>query len=208
MTFPIACVLLKRRWFVIALCAAFIVAGPLYRNAHREDELFFECGYLACFDAVAFGCVTALLYRRIQTGLTIGRGVRTLAGGALAAAYLFGIEGHEALGFSLVALCAATLLSNAFENSPAGSNGLPARTIRWFGRHSYELYLFHIVVLAAIRNIVPKGTMTSGSLLPWFLGFIASSAIVAAVVARCYSEPLNARLRTYWSGGRLSAAAS
>jgi peptidoglycan/LPS O-acetylase OafA/YrhL len=195
LTFPIACVLLRRRWLITVLCAVFIVIGPVYRSAHTDDELFFECGYLACFDAIAFGCLTALFYQKVQAQPSAGRVVRPLAAGALVVTYFLGIDGHEVFGFTVVALSAATLLTEAFEDSTEGSKRLPARIVCWFGRHSYELYLFHIIVLAGMRNVVPKGTMAYEYKLPCFLLFMMLSALLAGGVARYYAEPLNAGLR-------------
>jgi peptidoglycan/LPS O-acetylase OafA/YrhL len=195
LTFPIACVILKRAGLIAGLCAAFVLLGPLYRSVHTDDELFFECGYLACFDAIALGCLTALFYERWQTDLVLGRGPRLVAAGALVITYLLGIDEHEIFGFSLIALCAAILLSNAFEGPPEGSRLLPARMLAWFGRHSYELYLFHIIVLAGMRNVVPTGTMPYRLKLPCFLLFLVLSALLSGGIARFFAEPLNQRLR-------------
>jgi peptidoglycan/LPS O-acetylase OafA/YrhL len=202
LTFPLACVLLKRDRLIAALCAVFIVAGPIYRSAHAGNELLVECGYLACFDAIAFGCLTALLYEKIQARRIVRRPVRILAAGALVATYLFGIEGHEVWGFTVIALCAAALLSNAFEGPSESSRQFPARIVCWFGRHSYELYLFHIIVLAGFRTVVPQDTMPDSVKLPCFLLFLALSALLAGGVARYYAEPLNAGLRTRMAGRR------
>ena len=203
--FPIACVLLKRQSLLIGLCALFIVAGPIYRASHRDDELFFEYGYLACFDAIALGCLVAIAYRSINVRRTIGRGTRVVAAGALAAAYLIGIDGNEVFGFSLVALSAAVLLTNAFERSRAGAAAAPLRALRWLGRHSYELYLFHIIVLAGLRTVVPKGALASTFKLPALLLFLLVSAGFAAAVASGLAEPVNCRLRSLLAGVRTSA---
>src|SRR6185437_12568304 len=37
LTFPLACVLLKRNRYIVALCLAAIVLGPVYRGIHRDD---------------------------------------------------------------------------------------------------------------------------------------------------------------------------
>jgi peptidoglycan/LPS O-acetylase OafA/YrhL len=200
LAFPLACVLLRRGWLVVGLCAVFIMAGPAYRSAHADNELYFECGYLGCFDAIAIGCLTAMLYESLQVRRIIGRPARILAAIALIITYFRGIDGHEVWGFTLIAACAAVLLSNAFEGSLEGSKRLPARAVCWLGRHSYELYLFHIIILAGFRTVVPAGTMSSGYKWPCFLLFVAMSALLAGAVARFYAEPLNAALRTRLRG--------
>jgi peptidoglycan/LPS O-acetylase OafA/YrhL len=72
---------------------------------------------------------------------------------------------------------------------------LPTRIVCWFGRHSYELYLFHIIVLAAMRDIVPKEALSYMLKLPFLALFVLLSAAAAGAVSRLYAEPLNRRLR-------------
>jgi peptidoglycan/LPS O-acetylase OafA/YrhL len=195
LAFPIACLVLKRNWLIVALCAIAIAAGPLYRSAHREDELYFMYGYLACFDAIAFGCLVALLEQTVRLHPAAVRSIRLVAGAALAVVYFLGIDGHEVYGFTWIALCAAALLVEASTDSREPPRWLPTRLVCWFGRHSYELYLFHIIVLAAMRDLLPRGTLPSAWKLPLFALFLGISAIVAGVVARCYAEPINQALR-------------
>jgi len=196
LTFPLACILLQRDRYLIAVCAAAIVVGPIYRGLHRDDELFFMYGYLACFDAIAFGCLTALCERYIRLSPGVLRLTRIAAGVGLVTVYLAGIEGHEAGGFSLIALFTALLLVHAFDvQHRVWPRFSPFRVVGWFGRKSYELYLFHIIVLAGMRDLVPKGTLQYAYKLPYFVLFVALSAVVAGAVSRYVAEPLNSRLR-------------
>jgi peptidoglycan/LPS O-acetylase OafA/YrhL len=212
LTFPIACVVLKRDRFIVALCLAAIIIGPAYRSAHSDNEIYFMYAYPACFDAIAFGCLTALLHRKIVIGRRWGFAVRLIAGIGLSVTYLSGIDGHEAFGFSLIALCAAGLLTNAFDGSPKPQSGGAHRIGRiaagfrwamrgcawivgWFGRHSYELYLFHIILLAGLRDLVPKATLSYEFKLPLLLLFLLASGLLAGAVARYFADPVNARLR-------------
>jgi peptidoglycan/LPS O-acetylase OafA/YrhL len=195
LTFPLACVLLKRNLYIVGLCALAIAAGPIYRFIHRDDELYFMYGYAACFDAIAFGCLMALLHRKIAIGRNAGRVLRGMAGIGLAAVYFAGIDGHEVWGFTLIAVCSACLLVNAFDADDEKLGARPTRMVGWLGRHSYELYLFHIVVLAGMRDLVPKETLASAYKLPLFALFLLLSALAAAGVSRHFAEPLNARLR-------------
>jgi len=67
--------------------------------------------------------------------------------------------------------------------------------LRWMGRHSYELYLFHIVVLACMRDLVPRDALANGAKPLWLIVFVALSCIAAAVVSRYFTEPANRALR-------------
>jgi peptidoglycan/LPS O-acetylase OafA/YrhL len=196
LTFPLAGVLLKRTGYIVVLCIVAIVVGPLYRSFHRDDELYFMYGYAACFDAIAFGCLTALCCPHLQPSRVGARAARAVAGLALAAVYLAGIDGHEALGFSLVALCSACLLINSRDAPAELRKSRAAGIVCWLGSHSYELYLFHIIVLAGMRNWVPARTLAYWYKLPFLALFLLLSALAAEVVSRFYAEPLNAGLRS------------
>jgi peptidoglycan/LPS O-acetylase OafA/YrhL len=192
--FPLACVLLRRRLMVCLLCTLAIAIAPLYRFQHRDDELYYLYGYLACFDAIAFGCLTAFAYRTLPWRGPSARAVRAGAALGLAVTYLLGFDGHEVFGFTMVALFTALLLPGAMEPSAARPRG-PVRLLAWFGRHSYELYLFHIVVLGVMRELVPRTHLARSLKLPFFVLFVLCSAAVAALIARRFADPVNRWLR-------------
>lgn len=195
--FPLLCFGLKRKWAIAAIWMAAIAIGPIYRSFHTTDEIYFMYGYAACFDAVAFGSLAALLASKVRLKGWLWRLAQVAAACLVASIYLRGIDGHEIFGFSLIAAGTAVLLLGARnENVPAwlkGNRLLAA--IRWLGRHSYELYLFHIVVLGLMRSVVPKGAMPYAWKLPVLALFLLLSALVAGLIARFYSDPVNAWLR-------------
>lgn len=194
--FPLACVALKSRRKIAALCLFFIVLAPVYRYRNAADELLFECGYLACFDAIALGCLAALVAQRWQPRAWRGVVLRVLASGGLVAVYLWGIRGHESYGFTAMAVLTALLLIASPAGQAVGWAARPlARGVCWLGRHSYELYLFHIIVLATMRNITDRDHLGYAMRLPWLLVFLCASALIAALVSRCWGEPLNRWLR-------------
>ena len=188
---PLACLLLRKRSLIVALCCAAIVAGPLYRSQHTDNEIFFMYGYPACFDAIAIGCLAAMLAQSLRLGARQGQLLRRISGIALAALYVRGIAGHEIFGFTEVALASAAFIVGAAGSGRLARPGM----LQWFGRHSYEIYLFHIIVLAAMRNLQTKATLSYAARLPWLLLFLVATALIAAMVARYVSEPANARLR-------------
>ena len=107
---PLSCRLLRRRHAIMLLCGAAIVAGPVYRSLHADKEIYFMYGYLACFDAIAIGCLTALLTQDVRLAPRPGRLLRWLSGIALAALYVRGIGGHEVFGFSWIAMASAAYI--------------------------------------------------------------------------------------------------
>jgi len=70
-----------------------------------------------------------------------------------------------------------------------------ASPLAWMGKLSYELYLFHIVLLAGMRTILNPHQTPPNWNLPTLIAFMVASAMVAWAVARFYSEPLNLWLR-------------
>jgi peptidoglycan/LPS O-acetylase OafA/YrhL len=198
--FPAACLLLKRQRLIAALCLAAIVVAPWYRHRHADDELYFMYGYAACFDAIALGCLTAILYSRVNLPGRAGLWVRGTAAVGLTVTYLAGIDGHEVFGFTWIALFTALLLFNAYDADPK-PRLLPFRWVAWLGRHSYELYLFHIIVLGAIRDLIPKESLPTVYKLPLLGVFLALSVLVALCVARGFADPLNGYLRRRLASG-------
>ncbi len=197
---PLLCLGVRRTWLIVVVCLAAIVIGPLYRYLHADNEIFFMYAYSACFDAIAIGCLTAMVVRHVKMSEWRGRVLRWIALVFLASVYLQGIDGHEVFGFTLIALASAAYLLGAASEAHVPATvalawHLPVTAIRWLGRHSYEMYLFHIIVLALLRNVLGKEQLTYAVRLPWFLLFVSLSACVAWLVARYVSEPANAAIR-------------
>lgn len=203
-TFPLLCLLLRRTWVIAAVWLVAIFFGPLYRSWHSEDEILFLYGYFACFDAIALGCCVAVLAPRLRIGHLTRNLAQTAAAIFIGWIYLrASVADVPVSGPTLIAVGTAVflLMEGGFRDAASPPAWLRREPIGWFGRHSYELYLFHIIVLAAMRNVVAGREQLSWSLKPaWFLVFLTLSALVAAVIARFYSEPLNRylRLRLGW----------
>lgn len=193
---PLSCRLLRKRHSIMLLCGAAIVAGPVYRSLHADNEIYFMYGYLACFDAIAIGCLTALLAQNVRLGARSARWLRLLSGLALALLYVRGIGGHEIFGFTWIAVASAAFITGSVVAGPARQQR--PGPLQWLGRHSYELYLFHIIVLAGMRNVVDKAGLAYAERLPWLALFLAATAVAAALAARYVTGPANAAIRRRW----------
>ena len=220
--FPIACLLLLRLRrglpLFVTLLLALIVAGCFARTVwSRGDDLAQENSYLAGFGNIAVGILAALLARSFATR------ERTLApklllglqalGATLILLFAFyprwhwvrpfmhftAISGTDdallALGTGLVML-ASVLRSRP---QPSGFADRLTAPLRWFGRHSYELYLAHeFLVLAGVALYLRY--IHRNSALPLLLTTAAitlATAPLAWLLARFFSEPLNRRLRPH-----------
>ncbi len=227
--FPVVCRALRREAWVAAFWALPVLAGPLWRMAHQDDEAGFLYAYLACFDAIAIGCWAALLAARLRRGGTRmqagvvfgggaarGRVLEAATVAAMAALYLgWSIGETNVLGVTAMALGTAVLLVGAGRaagdaerkaGEPRGGvAGAAGRVVRWFGRRSYELYLFHLVVLGALRSVAPPGEAGSGGLV-FLAAYLGGSALLAEGVARLWSEPANRAIRRRLGGTGMAAA--
>jgi peptidoglycan/LPS O-acetylase OafA/YrhL len=201
--FPLLCLLLRRPRWILASWSIPVMLGPVYRYFHSHFEIKYLYGYPACFDAIALGCIAAVLVRR----MTIRRMTRNLLQVAALAemAWIFlraGINSVPVWGPSLMGIGAAIFLfaegACGREESRGGTVPLFERMLSpmaWFGRHSYELYLFHIILLAGMHTLLPPERMAAVAKPAWLCFFVALSALTAWLVARFYSEPMNHGLR-------------
>lgn len=193
---PLLCVLLRRRRHLLLACLALIAIGPGYRALHRSDELYYMYGYWACFDALAMGVAAAILAPKLRLSGTARWLLQAAAVALLLFSFWMGIGGHEVFGFSQVALAGAGLL--LLQPQAGAASGLLASraglALRWLGRHSYELYLFHCIVLGILRETLPRAQVAPATKLWLFLAFVALSAALAWLVERYWSEPWRQRL--------------
>ncbi len=117
---------------------------------------------------------------------------------AMALVYLWLPIGQtNVLGVTGMALGTAVLLLRAHERSadPVRHGSRFLVMLGWLGRLSYELYLFHLVVLGLIRTaFLPRATFGDAKLL-LLMGFLVLSAGVATLISRFFAEPLNRRIR-------------
>lgn len=201
LTFPLACLVLRTEARLVAFWAVFIVLGPAWRLAHQGDEAAWLYAYLACFDGIAIGCCAALLAERVALRGAYGgaAALQTAAAAGMAFLYLWKpIAQTNTLGVTLMALGTAVLLLGA-HGSPTGPILERSRVLGalgWFGRLSYELYLFHLVVLGGMRAILPPaGAVAGDGKLLLLAAYLALSSALATLVARFYAEPLNRGLR-------------
>jgi peptidoglycan/LPS O-acetylase OafA/YrhL len=193
--FPLVLVGLRRRWQLIALACLCAVVAPLYRALHRDDELFYLYGNLACVDLLTFGCVAAVVAPHLNASATARGVVALLACFAMAWTYMQGIDGNEALGATCLGLGAAVFLMAVSGLRDGTIAHRLASPLAWLGSHSYELYLFHIVVLGIMVDVVPRSAMPGELKLPMFALFFVLSVTLAWLMARFVGTPLNRWLR-------------
>ncbi len=205
LVFPLLCVVLRRTEWIVLVWVGAVVTGPVYRSLHQHNEILFLYGNLACFDLIAMGCLVALLSRRTQIGSIPRNLLQGLVLLGMTAVFLgAGIDSTPVWGPSLMGLGAAGFLwaegAGVRNDTRPNLGRTMMEPLAWMGRLSYELYLFHIVLLAGLRSVLdPHGT--SPALKPLLLlVFLMLSLATAWCLARWVSEPANKALRRHLSG--------
>jgi peptidoglycan/LPS O-acetylase OafA/YrhL len=208
--FPVVCRWFGRGRLLTALLFMLVVIGPFARSrAFNHNPVWREYSYLGGMDAIALGCLTALLVSRRR----FSRGALRVLGGVGAALLIF------SLGFSLKALAWGlgrnglnmTILAVGTCMVIVAAAQSEWRAPRVFGpllglgRRSYEVYLTHVfLVLGLFEVFVRMGKPMR--LVPVLFGVvIVCTGLLGEVVARFYSEPLNRWLRRRWGETRLGS---
>ncbi len=167
--FPLLCVaLLRFRHGMVAFVAvllAFVAMGPFARGVWFTNEVWAEQGYLSGMDGIALGCLTALVTHHMaarQTGaLPAGRrttlllveylGWAFMLLTALGPRWFWRVLPFKADYYGSLLACAACIVMETSVLRRAGSDGVRPNPLtallRWYGRHSYEVYLTHEFVV-------------------------------------------------------------
>jgi peptidoglycan/LPS O-acetylase OafA/YrhL len=193
--FPVLCHLLRRDSLLFGAWAVFIVLGPIWRATHQVSEYTELNSYLSCFDGIAFGCCAAVLNKRIRLASWTVIPIQTSVAITMAWFYLSWWIGETAVyGVTLMAFGTAILLV-AQSHAPPARNSPICEPVRFCGRLSYELYLFHLIILGGLRTICPPETTVGDWKLLLLIVYLGLSVALAFFVSRFYSEPLNRRVR-------------
>ncbi len=225
--FPGLCVVLLRvrhgLWLFVGVLVAFVIMGPFARTVWTHgNEIWGDQSYLGGMDGIALGCLAALATDWLtwrQAGAWAGRNRGLLLGVQLVGAALLGwivylpdwpilrVLGRAGLWETLLALSACLImLGSVLRGSGGRTLSRLTAPLRWYGRHSYEVYLTHEFLViggtflflrwhpeahAGFKpNPVPMGV-----LLAWIIGILLLTAPLGWAVARFVSEPMNRGLR-------------
>jgi peptidoglycan/LPS O-acetylase OafA/YrhL len=204
--FPVVALFFSRRNLLSPILLCFVALGPFARTifAHGND-IWSEQSYLGSMDAIALGCLTALLVRRVRFSRTALRAL-AVAGAALIASILVGLRviyvpviTKPGLDMTIIALGTCMIMIAAAQTRWKGPRALAA--LLRFGQRSYEVYLTHMFVVFALFAIFVKFGSPLWCVPLLFVATIVIAAGTGDIVARFFSEPLNHMLRERWSHG-------
>jgi peptidoglycan/LPS O-acetylase OafA/YrhL len=201
--FPLLSRLLGRGKLLVALLSGFVVLGPFARTtlAHGS-EIWREYSYLGGMDAIALGCLTALLVSRLRFSRAALWTLGTLGTGLLIFCLCLSIRaeawGLGRTGLDMTILAVGTCMVIVAAATTEWRSPRILSPLLRLGQHSYEVYLTHMfVVFLLFRLFLAAGKRMS--LVPaLFVVVIIVAGLFGEVVARFYSEPLNRLLRKRW----------
>lgn len=197
--FPIACLIFGDKKRFIALLLVFVALGPIARTWAQGNEIWYEKSYLGNMDAIAMGCLTALLLSRIAFSKKASR-ILAVCGAFILVFYLgfplqaqaWGFNRHE-LHMTILAFGTCMVIA-ASAHSKWKSPRILVPLLN-LGEHSYEIYLTHMFVVFAFFDLFVYLGKRMSMVAPFFLITVLISGIIGAVVARFFSEPMNQILR-------------
>lgn len=213
--FPPICRLFGRGKLLIALLLIFVVLGPFGRTtlAHN-NEIWREYSYLGGMDAIAFGCLTALLVSRKR----FSRPLLSVLGVVGAAILIFSLGfspqasalGLAKSGLNMTILAVGTCMVIASVSQTNWTSPWVLRPLVKLGQRSYEVYLTHMFIVFAFFELFVMAGNPMKAVPVLFIAVILLSGLSGELVARFYSEPMNRLLREYWGDGsdRLGSAVS
>ncbi len=211
--FPLAGILLRRsRPALLALLLLFVAMGPFARTMWTAGRpVWQEKSYLGGMDAIALGCLTALLLPHFRTWYARKRGslVTIEVSATLMLALILGSHWatgrlglyRSGLDGTVLALGSCGLiLASAIRQRRARWFAQP---LAWLGRNSYEIYLTHMFVVTEAAVLwkqagKPLGWVTAGV----YVAVVLIAALLGGAVGRWFAEPANRYLRRRWNDSR------
>ena len=205
--FPLVAQFLSRSNFFPAILLCFVALGPFARTIFaRGNEIWVEQSYLGGMDAIALGCLTALLVCRVRFSRAALRAI-AVAGATLIVSILVGLRltyvpliAKSGLDMTIIALGTCMVIIAAAQSQWKGPR-LLAPLLR-LGQCSYEVYLTHVFVVFEFFAIFLKFGSPIWSVPLLFVATVVIAAAAGDLVARFFSEPINRMLRERWSHGR------
>lgn len=200
--FPLVCTVVRSERLLVIPLLCLIVAGPISRTMLAGQDPWADYAYISCTDGIAFGCLAALACARLQISAASSRVALIL--GITGALFVLVMRdtvarlGLTDLGLHITLLEFAVALMLLAFGSGLGNRVVSFGTgwLRRIGQHSYEIYLFHMIIVLWLMNLVLHTRASTHTLPIWFAAMLVLSLGIGELIARVYSEPLNRWLRS------------
>ena len=197
---PVLCLALSRgKWFNVFLLA--VIAYAPYFHAHHfgEESGTYLYHYFSSFDGIAIGCLTAIYAQHFKCVIYNQKMIVAVTAFLMTAVYFYApIKEVSTWGISVFALLTALLILCFTQDLKVKPISYTARSLVWIGQRSYEMYLFHLIVLGLMKVVYfPKDTLAAEKLMLLPVYFIAVF-ILSWAIEKYYSTPLNLKIRQSW----------
>lgn len=199
LAFPILCIVLGRGKGFIIFLLAIIIYAPYFRSLHfAEESGAYLYHYFSSFDGIAMGCLTALMTQRMSQKIQVSKIVVPIIVLLMVTVYLYApIKEVSTWGISIFALLSAMLIFCFAQNPHTESRSILSKGVAWIGQRSYEMYLFHLIILGLFKVFYfPKETLAVEKLMLLPIYFIAVF-VLSWVIEKYYSTPMNAKIRNW-----------
>lgn len=200
LAFPILCLGLGRTKGFIIFLLLIIAYAPYFRSLHfGEESGAYLYHYFSSFDGIAIGCLTALYSQHFKGSLPNSKLIITVIAMLMCALYLYApIKEVSTWSISVFALFTALLIFCFAQAPQTQMQSVASRSLVWIGQRSYEMYLFHLIILGLMKVIYfPKDTLPTEKLMLLPIYFIAVF-ILSWLIEKYYSVPLNRMIRHKW----------
>ncbi len=197
--FPAICRWFGRGTLLIGILATFIVLGPLARTVFAHgNEVWREVSYLGGMDAIALGCLTAILLPRLRFSRSGLLGIQITGIAVMFAVLTLRLRFLARTGLDMTVLAVGTCMVVAAVAQTRRKGWWVMRPVLWLGRRSYEVYLSHMFVVFALFALFLALRPSFRNVPILFASVVILSAFLGEAVARYYSEPMNRFLRQSW----------
>lgn len=200
LAFPVLCLALGRgKGFIIFLLVV-IAYAPYFRALHfGEESGAYLYHYFSSFDGIAIGCLTAMYAQHFKGAIYNPKVIVAVTAFLMTALYFYApIKEVSSWGISVFALLTALLILCFTQDLKVKPISYTARSLVWIGQRSYEMYLFHLIVLGLMKVVYfPKETLAAEKLMLLPVYFIAVF-ILSWAIEKYYSTPLNLKIRQSW----------
>jgi peptidoglycan/LPS O-acetylase OafA/YrhL len=204
--FPPLCWMAGRGRALIGILLVFVALGPFGRTVLTHgNEVWREYSYLGGMDAIAMGCLTALLVSRASFSRRLLRILGAVGLSILIVTLCFTLRvnawGLEKTGLDMTILAVGTCFVIIVAARTQWESPHVLRPLLRLGQCSYEIYLSHMFVVFALFALFLYLGKPMVAVPPLFAGVIVMAGLVGYAVAKWYSELMNQWLRKRWSGG-------
>ena len=200
LAFPVLCLALGRGKGFIVFLLAVIAYAPYFRALHfGEESGAYLYHYFFSFDGIAIGCLTAMYAHYFKGAIYNQKMIVAVTTLLMTALYFYApIKEVSTWSISVFMLLTALLILCFTQDLKVKPISYTARSLVWIGQRSYEMYLFHLIILGLMKVVYfPKDTLAAEKLMLLPVYFIAVF-ILSWAIEKYYSTPLNLKIRQSW----------